>query len=203
MLEFLEPVMLTKDPEEDEDFQEMVNASIVAIYFLVLARRRNPVDDDNAGKDGQTGDSKRLDKKTFSEMRQTALVSLGLPATERRHRDDVDQWIALIMEQNWASGQEWFENVPQAGELHGEDEYQSDDGAQADEGDGATKRPKAGRGFLLSKDASRKGLLPGLGTMMQSRVDWLSEDRQEDYAEWKTDMMGRIEQMERSGQVAA
>lgn len=100
------------------------------------------------------------------------------------------------MEQNWAHGQEWFENIPQAGELDGEEEYESDNGA-ADEGE-ATKRPKTGRGLL---NASRKGLLPGLGTMMQDRVDLLSEDQQEDYLEWKADIMERIEQVERTGRV--
>ncbi|BCR90312.1 uncharacterized protein ACHE_60198S [Aspergillus chevalieri] len=194
MLEFLEPVMTVRNLEKDEDFKEMINALVVAIYFLVLARRRNPVDADGE----QNGESKKLDKKTFSEMRQTALVSLGFPANERRHRADVDQWIALIMEQNWAHGQEWFENIPQAGELDGEEEYESDDVA-AGEGDTA-KRPKTGRGLL---NASRKGLLPGLGTMMQDRVDWLSEDRQEDYLEWKADIMGRIEQVEGTGRVGA
>lgn len=194
MLEFLEPVVTVRNLEKDEDFKEMINALVVAIYFLVLARRRNPVDADGE----QNGESKKLDKKTFSEMRQTALVSLGFPANERRHRADVDQWIALIMEQNWAHGQEWFENIPQAGELDGEEEYESDDVA-AGEGDTA-KRPKTGRGLL---NASRKGLLPGLGTMMQDRVDWLSEDRQEDYLEWKADIMGRIEQVEGTGRVGA
>ena len=204
MLEFLEPVMLTKDPEKDEDFKELVNALIVAIYFLVLARRRNPVDEAVANNSSTNpNENKKLDKKTFSEMRQTALVSLDLPATERRHRDDVDQWIALIMEQNWANGQEWFENIPQAGELHDEDAGLSDDDADANDGDGATKRPRTGgRGLLLSRDASRKGLLPGLGTMMQDRVDWLSEDRQEDYLEWKADIMARVEQIERKGVAA-
>lgn len=201
MLEFLEPIMLSKDAANDEDFKELVNALIVAIYFLVLARRRNPVDD----KADAENESKKLDKKTFSEMRQTALVSLGLPANDRRHRDDVDQWIALIMEQSWTHGQEWFENVPQAGELFEEDgEYASgEDEDVADEGgDGpATKRLKSGRRLLLPKDASRKGLLPGLGTMMQDRVDWLSPDRKDDFLEWKGDVMARIEQMERTGQV--
>ena len=81
MLEFLEPVTLTKDPEKDEDFKELVNALIVAIYFLVLARRRNPVDEaaSNNPNNNNPNESKKLDKKTFSEMRQTALVALDLP----------------------------------------------------------------------------------------------------------------------------
>jgi origin recognition complex subunit 6 len=28
--------------------------------------------------------------------------------------------------------------------------------------------------------------------MMQDRVDWLSEDRREDFVEWKADIMSRI-----------
>lgn len=201
MLEFLEPIMLCKDPVNDEDFKELVNALIVAIYFLVLARRRNPVDDQADAEN----ESKKLDKKTFSEMRQTALVSLGLPANDRRHRDDVDQWIALIMEQGWTNGQEWFENVPQAGELFEEDDEHAsgeDEGVTGEGGDGpASKRLKSGRRLLLPKEASRKGLLPGLGTMMQDRVDWLNPDRKEDFLEWKGDVVARIEQMERTGQV--
>ena len=205
MLEFLEPIMLTKDPANDEDFKEMVYALIVAVYFLVLTRRRNPVDDSTGAGNGQSDEPKKLDKKTFSEMRQTALVGLGLPATERRHRDDVDQWIALIMEQSWANGQEWFENIPRAGELYGEDDVYASSGDEDnadDGGDGAaSKRLKAGRGLLLSKNTSRKGLLPGLGTMMQDRVDWSSVDRREEFLEWKEDIMARIEQMEKSGKV--
>ncbi|KAG2416745.1 hypothetical protein HFD88_007961 [Aspergillus terreus] len=188
LLEFLEPVTTAKDPENDEDFKELVNALVVAVYFLALARRRSPASETD-------GEPRKLDKKTFAEMRQTALVSVGLPSTERRHRDDVDQWIALIMEQNWANGKEWFENIPRAGELDGEDAYLSGDGADEEYDGGRNKRLKTGSLFARS---TRKGLLPGLGTMMQDRVDWLSDDRREDYIEWKGDIMARIAQMEKA-----
>ncbi|THC98648.1 hypothetical protein EYZ11_001851 [Aspergillus tanneri] len=200
MLEFVEPVVLAKDKEKDDDFRELVSALIVAIYFLVLARRRTP----SPSAETQSGEeAKKMDKKTFSEMRQTALTSLCLPSTERRHRDDVDQWIALIMEQNWANGKEWFENVPRAGDLDGDDAYLSNASGDDEElrGRKRTKMMGRGRASLFSKDSSR-GLLPGLGTMMQDRVDYLSEDRQEDYVEWKADIMARIEQMERISQPA-
>jgi origin recognition complex subunit 6 len=39
----------------------------------------------------------------------------------------------------------------------------------------------------------------GLGTMMQDKVDYLCEDRQLDYLEWKAKIMARVEQIE-SGQ---
>lgn len=185
---------MAKDVEKDEDFKAVTHALTVAIYFLVLARRRNPSEEDD---DEETSDSRKMDKKTFVEMRQTGLVCLGLPSTERRHRDDVDQWIALIMEQGWVNGNEWFENVPQAGEIAGDEAYLS---GEDEDGDNDGKgRYKDGMGSLMSKDDSRGGLLPGLGTMMQDRVDWLSEDRREDYVDWKADIMGRIERMARVG----
>ncbi|KAL3493386.1 origin recognition complex, subunit 6 [Aspergillus germanicus] len=186
--EFLEPVTTAKDREKDEDFKDIINALVVAVYFLVLARRRTP--------SGSSGDiaqeeTRKMDKKTFSEMRQTALISLGLPSSVRRHREDVEQWIALIMELNWAHGKEWFENVPHAGELDGDEAYLSDEG-----GDDKRQRTLQGeRGSLVLND-TRRGLLPGLGTMMQDRVDWLSPENQEDYAEWKADILARIEQVE-------
>lgn len=41
-------------------------------------------------------------------------------------------------------------------------------------------------------DLGPAGLLSGLGTMFQPAVDWLSEQRREDYAQWKGEMMQQI-----------
>lgn len=230
--EFLEPVLAARDRENDEEFKELVSALIVAVYFLVLARRRNPRSSSASGTAGvdssasppDANDSnnhnnhgeaaKKMDKKTFAEMRQTALTSLGLPSSEKRHREAVDRWIAVIMDQGWAKGKEWFENVPVAGEgdedgkdategggLYDDDE---EDAAVAGGGAGGSKRRKGMKArdiFLKEEASSHGGLLPGLGTMMQDRVDWLSEDRREDYLEWKAEIVKRIERMEREGQV--
>ncbi|KAJ5295773.1 hypothetical protein N7508_010594 [Penicillium antarcticum] len=193
-LDFLEPIVSIRASDKDDDFKELVYAMTVAVYFLVLARRRNPGPD--AEQDVET---QKMDKKTFIEMRQTALNSLGLKANDRRHRDDVDQWIALIMEQGWANGQEWFENIPYAGQLFGDDEegksYQDiDEEDAALRGVRLPKRSVGGEGTRSkSNSAPRSGLLPGLGTMMQDRVDWLSDDRQEDFVEWKAYIMARIQ----------
>ncbi|OJK04379.1 hypothetical protein ASPACDRAFT_55868 [Aspergillus aculeatus ATCC 16872] len=213
MLEFLEPVLTAarnSDASEavDEEYKEIVDALIVAVYFLVLARRRQPADEDaQAGEAGE--DAKVMDKKTFTEMRQTALVSLGLPATERRHREDVDQWIALIMEQGWAHGTEWFENIPRAGEVDGDAEFLDDEGENWGEEDGGGGNGGGGVGaprhkkqrFQLGRE-TRRGLLPGLGTMMQDRVDWLSEDRREDFLIWKAEILARCDQIEKAALAA-
>ncbi|RAL15737.1 uncharacterized protein BO97DRAFT_361820, partial [Aspergillus homomorphus CBS 101889] len=210
LLEFLEPILTVRgDGEADEEYRELVHALVVAVYFLVLARRRQPAEDEGGGQagsgSGAADDAKVMDKKTFTEMRQTALVSLGLPATERRHREDVDQWIAVIMEQGWAQGREWFENIPRAGEWDGDAEFMSDaEGEEAGDGDGggggggAQARKRLRIRSELGAGATSGGLLPGLGTMMQDRVDWLSEDRREDYLLWKADIMARVEQIEKA-----
>ncbi|PYI31961.1 hypothetical protein BP00DRAFT_369836 [Aspergillus indologenus CBS 114.80] len=212
MLEFLEPVLSARSTASgegpEEEFKELVDALVVAVYFLVLARRRQPADDDAPETEGGGGaDAKVMDKKTFTEMRQTALVSLGLPATERRHREDVDQWIALVMEQGWAQGTEWFENIPRAGEVDGDAEFLDDEeeenGAYGnggeEDGGGVPSRKK--QRLQLGRE-TRRGLLPGLGTMMQDRVDWLSEDRREDYLVWKAEILARCDQIERAALAA-
>jgi origin recognition complex subunit 6 len=206
-LDFLEPIVSITNANNDDDFKELVYAMVVSVYFLVLARRRNPA----ASADGEiASEGQKMDKKTFTEMRQTALTSLGLP-NDRRHRDDVDHWIGLIMEQGWANGQEWFENIPLAGELDGEDE-DGNSFRNLDEEDAAfrgVKLPKRNDETRGSKkgsrlnDATHGGLLPGLGTMMQDRVDWLSEDRREDFIDWKAEILGRIEGGQSRAELAA
>ncbi|KAJ5525322.1 Origin recognition complex subunit 6 [Penicillium frequentans] len=206
-LDFLEPIVSITNANNDDDFKELVYAMVVAVYFLVLARRRNPA----ASADGEiASEGQKMDKKTFTEMRQTALTSLGLP-NDRRHRDDVDHWIGLIMEQGWANDQEWFENIPLAGELDGEDE-EGNSFRNLDEEDAAfrgVKLPKRNDETGGSKTGSRannathSGLLPGLGTMMQDRVDWLSEDRREDFLDWKAEILGRIESGPSKAELAA
>ena len=205
-LDFLEPIVSIRNGNDDE-FKELVYAMVVAVYFLVLARRRNPATTEMS--EGTNNEAQKMDKKTFTEMRQTALTCLGL-STDRKHRDDVDQWIALSMERGWANGQEWFQNIPLAGEVDGEDEdgksYQNLD--EEDTTLRSVRLPKRHAAGDMrptrSKNASHGGLQPGLGTMMQDRVDWLSEDRREDFLEWKADILARIEGSQaRVGRAAA
>ncbi|KAJ6164751.1 Origin recognition complex subunit 6 [Penicillium chermesinum] len=178
VLDFLDPIVSIKGTTDDNDFKELVYAMVVA----------------------SNAEAQKMDTKTFTEMRQTALTSLGLPH-DRQHREDVDQWIAIILSQGWANGQEWFENIPLAGELDGEDD-EGNSFRNLDEEDAAfrgAKLPKrrdagnaAGKKSSRSNESPNNGLLPGLGTMMQDRVDWLSEDRREDFVDWKADILSRI-----------
>ncbi|KAK0822308.1 hypothetical protein LTR03_018234, partial [Friedmanniomyces endolithicus] len=89
------------------------------------------------------------------------------------------------MEQGWANSQEWYENIPYAGQMFGEDEegksYQDLDQEDAIlRGVRPPKRSTAeGARASQADHPPRGGLLPGLGTMMQDRVDWLSDERRE------------------------
>ncbi|QKX58122.1 uncharacterized protein TRUGW13939_05243 [Talaromyces rugulosus] len=199
--DFLE-ILRTPGEEKTDDYKEIVMALVVAVYFLVLARRRSPgpvTENTNAESTPTPDESQKMDKKTFSEMRQTALSSLGLSPTDKRHGEDVDAWIALIMDQNWAKGQEWFDNIPSVGQRS--DDFLDENGHGLEDDDPMeASTPKRRRTKLFAQAGSNKegALLPGLGTMMQDRVDYLSEDRREDYLEWKADMMKRIASMDKS-----
>ncbi|KAN0084857.1 Origin recognition complex, subunit 6 [Elaphomyces granulatus] len=189
---FLSITDLTSD-----GYRELVIPLIVAVYFIALARRRSSArtsdTDVEPSSGGNIDDGKKLDAKTFSEMRWAALSSAALPPTQKRHRDVVDSWIALIMNQGWTKGKEWFENIPTAGA----DDTVEDGIYDKPEVTGlaSSKRRKVGNshGLLPADGSPRGGLLPGLGTMMQDRVDWLSPERREDYIAWKAGIMKRIE----------
>lgn len=103
---------------------------------------------------------------------------------------------------------EWFGNVPAAdvedvGEAAGDSDGKNNDedgGGGIRGGTPVRKRPaktplrrkeKHGR-FVAGDDddgyTGRAGLLPGLGTMFQPAVDWLSEDRTAEYRRWEKEM---------------
>jgi origin recognition complex subunit 6 len=54
----------------------------------------------------------------------------------------------------------------------------------------------------VDEDESPAGLQMGLGTMFQTAVDWLSEERREEFLEWKEGMMKQITALERRAGVA-
>lgn len=199
-----EIVNVIRAPPKEEDFKEVVMALIVAVYFLVLARRRSSLGNTTGSTATAGNETPKMDKKTFTEMRQTALSSLGFPSSEKQHGEDVDTWIELVQTQKWAKGREWFDNIPLAGErddqdsagLLDEDEGESDveKNRGANNGSNAAGSRRRKTNIFSYVGADEEGLLlPGLGTMMQDRVDYLSEDRKEDFLEWKATILDRID----------
>jgi origin recognition complex subunit 6 len=218
-LELLSRLRSVKDAES-EQYKKSAICLIVAVYFVVLAGRPSlDQTHQSYAESSQSGclgsGKKKFDKKTFTEMRRTALTSAGSsPADLKQHCDDVDIWIVLIMKQNWAKGKEWFENIPAAeadGTIGGSNGSAAGGVSDGEDSDPVTTRRRKKRPEetslsdvlnVVADSSSRGGLLPGLGTMMQDRIDWLSEERREDYREWKAGIMRRIEKMERKGKAA-
>jgi origin recognition complex subunit 6 len=124
----------------------------------------------------------------FAKHKTAAAVTID-PASLHR---DIETYMQAA--KSW-SDMEWYLNIPAAGEL--------------DEDNGpATPRKQPAKTPLRRKEkhSQRKigdedvygpaGLLPGLGTMFQPAVDWLSEDRREDFAAWKQDILSSVEAIE-------
>ncbi|PGH04306.1 hypothetical protein AJ79_07154 [Helicocarpus griseus UAMH5409] len=219
--QFLEPLMTAASTAPAGTiYKERVATLVVAVYFVVLARRRPLANKAKSKSKSRSKEAEaetegeKLDVDTYIEMARTALASVGLDGMG--YVDDVDVWLSIIMTRKWTVGREWFENVPGPGK-EGEGEGGVNEGELGDELEGGDddeedeiigpKRRKAMRRQTrrLSGDNDgvklHGGLQPGLGTMMQDRLNWLSEERREEYAKWKEGVMRRIRAIE--GGVAA
>lgn len=165
---------------------------IVALLFYVLARMVN----------------KETTPDQYLEQRDKAISTLGeLEVGKERGEESIQTDIEHFMREAQAEAwlkMEWFLNVvagqPAAGTGSGErseqvgvDEYDEDDGGTVQ----GLSRRKRTNGGVWDERSSNGGLQIGLGTMMQDKVDYLSEDRQLDYLEWKAKIMARVEQVER------
>ncbi|KAL1960390.1 hypothetical protein VTO42DRAFT_7689 [Malbranchea cinnamomea] len=190
--EFFLPLK-TDDPEsQDGQYRERITTLIVAIYLVVLRRTHSTV---------------RLDEDMFSSLKQAALSSAGM--TNERFSRDVDTWMEIVFQNGWVHDQEWFKNVPK---LNAEgnarslgSKNQDDDEEDDDEDDIVTIKKRR----MMNRQAARAsaqvelgGLLPGLGTMMSDRIDWLSEERRIEYLTWREDILERIKAIE-EGAVAS
>ena len=108
------------------------------------------------------------------------------------------------------SEMEWYQNVPdhvpQAGVQATNDDLTEEEG---DEATMPAKKPsktplrrKEKHAKRLSNDeddVGPAGLLPGLGTMFQPAIDWLSEDKQAHFARWKKSALQQLAIIEQMG----
>ncbi|KAK1077424.1 hypothetical protein LTR33_008096 [Friedmanniomyces endolithicus] len=59
------------------------------------------------------------------------------------------------------------------------------------------KHAKRDDGFTGEEDMGAAGLLPGLGTMFQPAVDWLSEERRAEYKIWEKNVYREMAAIQR------
>lgn len=130
---------------------------------------------------------------------KTATTSIN--STSLQH--DIETYYTQAAKSGW-SDMEWYRNLPSNNETTNR--------AEGDENNGlVTPRRQPAKTPLRrrEKHSQRKigdedvygaaGLLPGLGTMFQPAVDWLREDRREDFAVWKQDLLTSVEAIEQRG----
>lgn len=209
--ELLATVWLEDAQTEDELYRQGVVTLMITIYFMVIVRMLHIEVDKDVGAVSVPG-SRKITKSVINEMTMTALEVAGLEAKQTL-MDDVDLWIQIVILSNWMHGHEWFENVP----------LLADDGVEEEEcgfergGDGETaeladdeddvvspkKRRLMNRYVAKATNHSsrnrdeRPQLLPGLGTMMHDRVDWMSENKRSETKRWKERIVRWIADVER------
>ncbi|KKY27467.1 hypothetical protein UCRPC4_g01062 [Phaeomoniella chlamydospora] len=189
------PLASLKQPTSIDDKPRFIRESTaltIALFFMVLAKM-------------QVGS---IDAETHLQRTQKAIALADLVQDGNLDSLDVDNWLTRIASEGWAMGMEWWANIPE--DVIGEDELLSSTTANIpgnhiqdpDEdfetlGLSATDKKGKKKKFILDDEEDPEGvLLPGLGTMMQDRVDWLSEERRMEYLDWKDDILARIRQIE-------
>jgi origin recognition complex subunit 6 len=101
---------------------------------------------------------------------------------------DVDSWLIQIPSRGWLE-LDWFENIVEGAGLEVKDGL----GQNGHSVDAVLESMAEGGG--VAKDV----LQAGLGTMMQDRVNYLSERKRAEYKIWKEGIMARIEEIEAEG----
>lgn len=129
--------------------------------------------------------------ETYVELSRCSLAIIGLYSAE--HVDEVDIWLSIIMQRMWTQGKEWFEEIPLPNEVEA-------DNKKTREKQGTRRKAVREENKIQDihdGDDIKGGLLPGLATMMQDKLDFLSEERRQRYATWKKGIMQRIEELEK------
>ncbi|KAG5298632.1 origin recognition complex subunit 6 (ORC6) [Histoplasma ohiense] len=191
---------------DDKIYRDRITTLIVAVYFVVLTRMHRGIA--HSSTSSTLPPAENWDVDTYMEMAAAALTVVGLEG--KTYVNDVDVWLSIIMKQNWTVGTEWFDNIPspsKGGEgVKGNrgEELAKRAGNGNDDDDDEIVSPQKRRVIRRqnqrrseNRDAKAQGgLQPGLGTMMQDRLNWLSEDMREDYLEWKEGVMKKIRAIE-------
>lgn len=133
-------------------------------------------------------------------------VLMGCEACAGRGEEElVDEVEELLMEgreRGWLE-MEWFGNIVEGSGLEvggagEEDEDEDEEDARLSRAEAKTPLKKR-RKVMDAQAAVSQG---GLGTMMQDKVDYLSEERRAGYLRWKERVLKRVEEIEREDGVS-
>ncbi|KAA6406775.1 MAG: hypothetical protein FRX48_09498 [Lasallia pustulata] len=171
-----------------EPKKDKIPAMVTAVYILVITRL--------------SGVETSADE--YSRVRSAALQTLdsieaGKAQRENVNGRDVDEWLREIRDREWTS-LDWFENIGEGAGLELDGIGVANEASEDDLGSEQKKTPV--KQTLKGMDKSKKTTLQaGLGTMMQDKVNYLSEERRLNYVTWKQDVLARIDALEQRQQM--
>lgn len=171
--------------DEESSYRSDVVGLTLALFFMVLSRMQR-------GK--VSSESYLTDCERACAVANMENTNAGLT------KEVVNDWIKRISSEGWTTDQEWWSSVPEdvfdrvrKPVTEEPEELKDEDQAQR------IRRKKRKRTDLGNDKRDPEGtLLPGLGTMMQESIDWLSEDRQGDYMRWRAEIEKRLNQVSKS-----
>ncbi|KAL9597653.1 MAG: hypothetical protein Q9219_004980 [cf. Caloplaca sp. 3 TL-2023] len=176
----------TEDDRTDRLRSLSIEALIVAVYIPVHTRLA-----------GEPNNYRKQRDETLAILRE--LRSDELSSTVLNHTE-VDKWMEEIQKGDWLE-MDWFENIEAGAGLGlSESRGRVDDSSSNSDVDNrethlVSKRTSSGY------TAEKPYLQPGLGTMMQDRVDYLSDEKRADYQRWMNNILARIARIEKVLQV--
>ena len=172
------------DEANKDHLRRTAAALTIAVYFMALGRI-------------QQG---RVTPQLYIERCNRAVDAASGVGIAEVTKDAVDDWIKKMNREDWCRGQDWWGNVPED-VMSPEGEVETDEVDELAVVDDVIGRTQKRRRSLEKEehedDGKEEFLLQGLGTMMQEAVDWLSEERNLDYLEWKREILGRVKHIEK------
>jgi origin recognition complex subunit 6 len=172
------------DSDPEDELRSIVSAMSIAVYFMVWTKMKQ---------------GKTTPEVYFSRCERAIEVTAEM-GCDSLSKDAVDDWVKKMNDNGWCRGQEWWDSVPEdVMDVVGRGAAEA--GRYLDEQDAVVgtrrKRPRLREDDQIEQQDKDGVLLPGLGTMMQDAVDFLSAERALDYLEWKKGILERVRQVER------
>lgn len=184
-----------EDEPDEEDFKQDVTGLMVALYLMTLTRMK-------------TG---KMTTSVYKSTCARAVAEIEYAAGT----EGVEAWIRRINREGYCGQRDWWVTVPEAvfafdpSKAAGtdyDDDDDDDEGAieAVDEDDilvSSKRRRRPGNSAAGAEDDEEDPvgvLLPGLHTMMQDTVDFLSEDRTREYTTWKKALLRKLDRLDKT-----
>lgn len=145
----------------------------------------------------------QIKSEELVQKMNTAQATMKQLATEGFDITEIDEpqiraHMRMIASQKWIQ-MDWFRNVKVGSGVHGQ---QSDSQSQSESDTNISHAKEVSSEFqreqprMVFENPDVEYLQPGLGTMMQPRVDYLGDESLKAYEEWKADILRRLDDKE-------